>query len=55
MTPHTKQMLHLAQRRLEREAERAETELRHGRVGVELQFRQGEVTLVKETTETTVK
>ena len=55
MTEHTQQMLRLAQRRLEREAARAETELRHGRVGIELQFQGGQVLLVRETTETTVK
>lgn len=51
----TATMVQLAQRRLRVQAERAETELRHGRVGVELIFQQGEVQAIKETTETTVK
>ena len=55
MTPHTKRMLQLAQRRLERQAEQAETELRFGRIGVEVLFQAGEVKAIKETTETTVK
>ena len=55
MTEHTRAMLRLARRRLELQAERAETELRHGRVGIEMIFQAGTVQAIKETTETTVK
>lgn len=53
MNPHTVKMVEIACRRLTIQAERAETERRQGRVGVELIFKGGEITAVKETTEAT--
>ena len=51
MTDHTKEMLRVAQHRLEREAERAETELRHGRIGAQIVFQHGKVDhIIMETT-----
>lgn len=51
MTEHTKEMLRLAQRGLERQAEAAETELRHGRIGAQIVFQHGKVDhIILETT-----
>ena len=43
MTEHTAEMLRLVQRGLERQAEQAEIELRHGRIAAQIVFQAGKV------------